>query len=86
MVLALAFDSMMDLQALQCKSTPLWLDLVEVPPLLEVEANQMLESIGPVLHLTVKATHSKFPNIWARVLLDLTEEIPEGIEISIQGF
>jgi hypothetical protein len=45
----------------------------------------MLESIGPVLHSTVTATRSKFQYIRAGVLIDLTDDVPDGIEVSDQG-
>jgi hypothetical protein len=47
-------------------------DLVGVDPLLEDEADNMLEEIRPVLHSAVHTTTSRFSNICGLVLVDLT--------------
>jgi hypothetical protein len=68
--LFILFDSNLDFDALQYKNTAVWVDLVGVDPLLEVEADTMLASIGPVLHSTVHSTCSRFRNIQGLVLVD----------------
>jgi hypothetical protein len=63
MVLVQAYDPTIDIAELQVKATVVWVDLVMIHPILEAEANQMLASVGPVLHLSIRLSRSKSQNI-----------------------
>jgi hypothetical protein len=80
-VLIIPYTEELDLQALQYKNTAVWVDIVDLDPVLEVEANRMLESIGPVLHSTVRVSRSRFCNIRGCVLVDLTQDLTHGLMI-----
>ncbi|KAL3678873.1 hypothetical protein R1sor_021829 [Riccia sorocarpa] len=55
-----------------------WLDLVDVDPLIEDEAMNMMSTIGEVIRLTgvTERQEGKFPNIRGCVLLDMTKPLP----------
>jgi hypothetical protein len=63
MVLVLPYSTSINIRELQCKLTPIWVDLLNVHPVLEIQALNMLESIGPVLHYPITTTRSKFSSI-----------------------
>jgi hypothetical protein len=62
-VLIVPYTADLDVQALQYKNTAVWVDIIDLDPVLEVEANRMLATIGPVLHSTVRGARSRFRNI-----------------------
>jgi hypothetical protein len=81
MVLVQAYDPSVDIPTLQYKNTSVWIDLLSIHPILEVEANSMLETVGPVLHSTIKYNRRTFQTIRACVLVDLLQPLVDGIEI-----
>ena len=54
MVLVQPYSTAIDISSLQYKCTAIWVELVSVHPILEIEAQGMLEEVGPVLHSTIK--------------------------------
>jgi hypothetical protein len=81
MVLVQPFDPAFDISTLHYKSTAVWVDLEKVDPILEIEALKMLEQVGPVIHSPLMSARSRFENIRGCVLVDLTKDLVEGIEV-----
>jgi hypothetical protein len=63
MVLVQPFDPDIDISDLQYKNTAIWIDLMGMHPILEVEATSMLTEVGLVLHSTIQFDRSRFQNI-----------------------
>jgi hypothetical protein len=64
MSIMVPYSTSLDLVALHYHNyTAVWVDLVELHPIMEVEANTMLAEIGPVIHSTVCTTCSRFQNV-----------------------
>jgi hypothetical protein len=82
MVLAQAYEPSLNIAELQLKATAVWVNLICMHPILEAEANRMLAEVGPVLHSSVKTSKSKFQNISGCVLVDLTEDLVHGLELT----
>ena len=70
---------LLNIKELQYKATAVWVELVSLHPAFEMEANRMLESIGPVVHSTVMEKQSQFQHIRGCVLVDITEDLTEGL-------
>jgi hypothetical protein len=79
LTLVLLYTTSLDITALQYKNTALWVDLVELHPILEAEANSMLAEIGPVIYSTLHTTQSRFQNVCGCVLVDLTKDLKTGL-------
>jgi hypothetical protein len=47
MALVIPFDPELDISSLQYKNTAVWIDLIDMPPILEIEADSMLAEVGP---------------------------------------
>jgi hypothetical protein len=50
MVLVQEYDPTLDLASLQYKATSVWVDLISVHPLLEIQATKLLAMVGQVIH------------------------------------
>jgi hypothetical protein len=79
LALVLLYDAALNIRELQFKATAVWVDLVSLHPVFEAEANRMLECIGPLVHSTVAEKRSQFQHIRGCVLIDITEDLTEGL-------
>ena len=79
LALLLPYDATLNIREVQYKAIAVWVELVSLHPVLETEANRMLESIGSLVHLTIMEKRSQFQHIRGCVLVDLTEGLTEGL-------
>ncbi|KAL3683743.1 hypothetical protein R1sor_001765 [Riccia sorocarpa] len=69
------------------KKMPVWLDLLNVDPMLESESKQMLATLGPVIHQAGvnEGGGGKFPHIRGCVLMDINKPLPTVLKVSLNG-
>jgi hypothetical protein len=58
----MAYSPDVNLEALQYKNMPVWVELENIHPILEIEANELLAN-GPVLHSTISKGCSAYQHI-----------------------
>ncbi|KAL3692883.1 hypothetical protein R1sor_006534 [Riccia sorocarpa] len=81
MVFALPWEATFNPADLAKCKVPVWVDLPNIHPSLEAFGTDLLRNIGVVLYTTCEETDCKFTNIRGCLRLDLSEELPESIEI-----
>jgi hypothetical protein len=69
-------------EKLQYKAMAIWVELVSLHPILETEATRMMERVGPLVHSTLLSKRSQFQHIRGCVLVDITEDLTEGLVVT----
>ncbi|KAL3681173.1 hypothetical protein R1sor_024129 [Riccia sorocarpa] len=69
------------------KKMPVWLDLLNVDPMLESEGRQMLATLGPEIHQAgmIEGEGGKFPHIRGCVLMDINKPLPTVLKVMLNG-
>jgi hypothetical protein len=75
------YNTKLNLQSLQYKNPAVWVDLMGLHPVLEVEVHGMLASPPPILNSTVKILKSLFKNICGCILFDLTQPLTSRFNV-----
>ncbi|KAL3678100.1 hypothetical protein R1sor_021056 [Riccia sorocarpa] len=82
MVFALPWESTFNPEDISSTKVPVWVELSFVHATCECFRPEMLQSIGKIIHYSSVVDECKFTGIRACLLLDLSEELPEVLEIT----
>ncbi|CAM6117306.1 unnamed protein product [Calypogeia fissa] len=83
LVVALPWEPTLDATNLATRFVPLWVDLVDVHPVLEMYATQMMERVGKVVYSTIQTAMSGYMNIQGCVLCDIQKPQTHFVEFEV---
>ncbi|KAL3688833.1 hypothetical protein R1sor_015142 [Riccia sorocarpa] len=81
MVFPLPWDVTFNAANLSSCKVPVWVELPNIHPSLEGFGALLLKNVGEVLYTTCEETECRFTNIKGCLRMDLSEELPDSLEI-----
>ncbi|KAL3677633.1 hypothetical protein R1sor_027581 [Riccia sorocarpa] len=81
MVFALPWETTFNPTNLATCKVPVWVDLPNIHPSLEGFGAELLKNVGEVLYTSCEESECRFTNIRGCLRLDLSQELPEFLEI-----
>jgi hypothetical protein len=83
MVLTVKWETGIDIVALQKLQTTVWIDLINLDPILEPIAESIIQEAGRVLHSSITTSLSMYANVRACILIDDTKERVDWVKARI---
>lgn len=75
----------LNLDSIQVTECSVWVDLIMLHTVLEIEAYNILSSLGRVVYNGTTHSRSKFSHIHGYVVMDLAEDLPTWLVVNLEG-
>ncbi|CAM6085595.1 unnamed protein product [Calypogeia fissa] len=85
LVVVLPWEPNLDATTLATRFVPMWVDVVDVHPVLEMYATQMLMKVGRVIYSTIQTAVCRYMNMRGCVLCDIRKEKAHFVDFDVPG-